>query len=59
VSYLLIASPTMHPIQVPTKTVKELICFYYHWKKTKRYDEFLQKYGKISKKKMAIPSSYL
>jgi hypothetical protein len=36
--------------KVPSRSVKELVEFYYFWKKSKRYEEFLQ-HGKIGKKK--------
>jgi len=41
-------------VQIPTRTVKELVEFYYLWKKTERYDAFMQ-LGRIGKKKISCP----
>ena len=41
--------------QVPTRTVKEVVEFYYLWKKTERYDHFIEQYGKVGHKKVVIP----
>ena len=40
-------------VQVPSRSVKELVEFYYFWKKSKRYEDFIQQ-GKIGKKKITF-----
>ena len=45
--------------QIPTRTVKEVVEFYYIWKKTERYDAFVQQYGKIGRKKIIYPPGHL
>ncbi len=51
--------PTSPTNQIPSRTVKELVQYYYHWKKTEHYDAFLQTYGKMGKKKFSLPPGYL
>ena len=45
--------------QVPSRTVKELVEFYYLWKKSERYDLFVQRYGKIGRKKVVVPPGHV
>ena len=45
--------------QIPTRTVKEVVEFYYIWKKTERYDAFVQQYGKIGRKRLVYPPGHL
>ena len=40
------------PLQIPTRSVKEVIQFYYIWKKTERRDLFLQQF-RFGKRKAA------
>lgn len=40
--------------QVPSRSVKELVEFYYIWKKSKRYEDFIIQHGKIGKKKVTL-----
>ncbi|CAI8034292.1 Mesoderm induction early response protein 1 [Geodia barretti] len=39
---------------VPSRSVKELVEFYYIWKKSKRYEDFIIQHGKIGKKKVTL-----
>ena len=41
-------------IQVPSRSVKELVEFYYVWKKSKRYEDFIIQHGKMGKKKVTL-----
>ena len=38
---------------MPSRSVKELVEFYYVWKKSKRYEDFIR-HGKIGKKKITF-----
>ena len=44
--------------QIPSRSVKELVEFYYLWKKTERYDVFSQ-FGKFGKKKFTLQPGYM
>ena len=46
-------------LQVPTRSVKELVEFYYLWKKTERYDVFINLGGKIGRKKITCPPGHM